>query len=161
MNKEIQDNVENNSLQIEDIVNAVVAKYTDKLDEYMENIHRVLTVEKDELTETELNKILITLCAHSYFINTKQELLGIRADISKMVRDTKYSNEYIISTGTVANRQMLSELAVKEEDVVSVVYDRAYKILKNKSNVVSQTIDSIKKILTVRMSMMELTHKGA
>ena len=29
MNKEIQDNVENNSLQIEDIVNAIVAKYTE------------------------------------------------------------------------------------------------------------------------------------
>ena len=62
-----------------------------------------------------------------------------------MVRQTKYSENYINSTGTIANRQMLSELAAKEEEVVSTVYNRAYKLLKNKADVITRYIDSVKK----------------
>ena len=36
INKTLQDKVEDNSLELEDIVNSIVSKYTDKLDEYME-----------------------------------------------------------------------------------------------------------------------------
>lgn len=161
VNKTIQDQVENNSLQLEGIVNKIVAKYTGELDDYIDKIKDFLVNSEDELTDTDLNKILITLCTYSYFITSKQELLGIRADISEMVRQTKYSENYINSAGTIANRQMLSELAAKEEEVVSTVYNRAYKLLKNKADVITRYIDSVKKILSVRMSLMELTHKGA
>lgn len=161
INQEIQNNVENNSKELEEIVEKIVAKYTSDIDEYVTRVRDFLVNSEDELTDTDLNKILITLCAHSYFITSKQELLGIRADISDMLRQTKYSENYVNNTGTVANRQMLSELAVKEEDVVSVVYNRAYKLLKNKADTVNRFIDSVKKILSVRITLMELTHKGA
>jgi hypothetical protein len=57
VNKTIQDQVENNSIQLEGIVNKVVASYTDKLDDYMNKIHTVLVDEGDDLTESELAKI--------------------------------------------------------------------------------------------------------
>ena len=154
--EELKKQVEEDSLVIEKIVNDIVNSYTKELDEYVNKIKSVLDDDTDGLTEHDLNQIMIKLCSYMYFIGSKQELLGIRADISDALRDEKYNLAFMSATGTVASKESQALNAIKEEEVIKVIYDRAYKIMKNKYAAVDKWIDAIKKILSMRIKLMEV-----
>lgn len=152
--------IEADSQTLEDIVNDIVKSYTKELDEYVNKIKSVLDDDTDGLTEHDLNQIMIKLCSYMYFIGSKQELLGIRADISDALRDEKYNLAFMSATGTVASKESQALNAIKEEEVIKIIYDRAYKIMKNKYAAVDKWIDAIKKILSMRIKLMEIGVKG-
>lgn len=159
VNNDILNRVENNSLEIEKIVMDIVCSYTQKLDDYMLKIQNVLESD-EELTEDDLNRIMIKLCSYMYFMGTKQELLGIRQSISEAIRDEKYNLAFLESTGTVAAKESQAENIVREEQLVEIIYNRAYKIMKNKYDATDKWIDSIKKILTLRNTALQLGIKS-
>ena len=152
--------IEADSQVLENIVNDIVNSYTKELDEYVNKIKSVLDDDTDGLTEHDLNQIMIKLCSYMYFIGSKQELLGIRADISDALRDEKYNLAFMGATGTVASKESQALNAIKEEEVIKVIYDRAYKIMKNKYAAVDKWIDAIKKILSMRIKLLEIGVKG-
>ena len=152
--------IEADSQTLENIVNDIVNSYTKELDEYVNKIKSVLDDDTDGLTEHDLNQIMIKLCSYMYFIGSKQELLGIRADISDALRDEKYNLAFMSATGTVASKESQALNAIKEEEVIKVIYDRAYKIMKNKYAAVDKWIDAIKKILSMRIKLLEIGIKG-
>ena len=160
LNEAIKTQVESDSLVLEQIVNDIVSSYTKELDDYVDKIKAVLDDNTDELTEQDLNQIMIKLCSYMYFISSKQELLGIKADIAEALRDEKYNTAFMNATGTVASKESQALSAIKEEDVIKIVYERAYKILKNKYNAIDKWIDAIKKILTMRIQLMNLGVKS-
>ena len=156
LNEAIKTQVESDSLVLEQIVNDIVSSYTKELDDYVDKIKAVLDDNTDELTEQDLNQIMIKLCSYMYFIGSKQELLGLRADISEALHDERYNIEFIKANGTVASREGQATNAAHEEEVIKIIYDRAYKIMKNKYNAIDKWIDAIKKILTMRVKALEL-----
>lgn len=64
------------------------------------------------------------------------------------------------STGTVEFKKNQAESLVKEEDVVSLIYSRAYKMLKGKMDNTIRMSDAIKKIISNRIKVMELSLKS-
>lgn len=160
LNEAIKTQVESDSLVLEQIVNDIVSSYTKELDDYVDKIKAVLDDNTDELTEQDLNQIMIKLCSYMYFISSKQELLGIKSDIAEALRDERYNTAFMNATGTVASKESQALSAIKEEEVIKIVYERAYKILKNKYNAIDKWIDAIKKILTMRIQLMNLGVKS-
>ena len=160
LNEAIKSQVESDSLVLEQIVNDIVSSYTKELDDYVDKIKAVLDDNTDELTEQDLNQIMIKLCSYMYFVSSKQELLGIKSDIAEALRDERYNTAFMNATGTVASKESQALSAIKEEDVIKIVYERAYKILKNKYNAIDKWIDAIKKILTMRIQLMNLGVKS-
>lgn len=160
LNEAIKTQVENDSLVLEQIVNDIVSSYTKELDDYVDKIKAVLDDNTDELTEQDLNQIMIKLCSYMYFVSSKQELLGIKSDIAEALRDERYNTAFMNATGTVASKESQALSAIKEEEVIKIVYERAYKILKNKYNAIDKWIDAIKKILTMRIQLMNLGVKS-
>lgn len=160
LNYAIKTQVESDSLVLEQIVNDIVSSYTKELDDYVDKIKAVLDDNTDELTEQDLNQIMIKLCSYMYFVSSKQELLGIKSDIAEALRDERYNTAFMNATGTVASKESQALSAIKEEDVIKIVYERAYKILKNKYNAIDKWIDAIKKILTMRIQLMNLGVKS-
>lgn len=160
LNEAIKTQVESDSLVLEQIVNDIVSSYTKELDDYVDKIKAVLDDNTDELTEQDLNQIMIKLCSYMYFVSSKQELLGIKSDIAEALRDERYNTAFMNATGTVASKESQALSAIKEEEVIKIVYERAYKILKNKYNAIDKWIDAIKKILTMRIQLMNLGVKS-
>ena len=64
------------------------------------------------------------------------------------------------STGTVEFKKNQAESLVKEEDVVSLIYSRSYKMLKGKMDNTIRMSDAIKKIISNRIKVMELSLKS-
>ena len=159
--KKVQQNVEDNSKQIDDIVNTIIEPYCKSLDDYVQFIATILQDGENPPTDQELDDMCINLATRIYFAGGLCEQLGIRDDISKAVyKEMYHASRASIEKGTVADKDSLAELASQEEFVISSAYTRAYKTMKAKVENAQELLQSIKKVIGRRMQEIELTHIG-
>lgn len=145
MNIKLLEKVEEDSKPIEDIIKKIVDKEIGFINDYIDNIKQAL--EEGELSIEELNRILIRLCTFSFHIAERQELIGVRSDIAEMLHKEVYNNNFLDSVGTIAKKQSFAEESAKEEAVVSMIYNKCYKILKQKRDSIDRFADAVKKVI--------------
>lgn len=157
----IQENIESNADALDTIVNDIISPYCRDLDKYVRFIKDCLKDGENPPTNEELDDFCMNLSTYIYFAGGTCEYLGIRDDIAKAVYKEMYhtarANQ---SSGTVADKDSLAELASQEEYIVSAAYNRAYKIMKSKVDNAQELLSSCKKVLTRRISEFETTRIG-
>lgn len=159
--RDLRNNVEENSKLIEDIVLNIITPYIDCLDKYVEFIKQCLQDGENPPTTNELEDFCLNLSTDIYFAAGLCEQLGIRDDISRAVYKEIYNTHRdTIEKGTVADKNMSAELASQEEQLVNICYNRAYKIMKSKVDAAQELLSSCKKVLSHRMQSEELTRIG-
>ena len=157
----IQENIESNAGALDTIVNDIIAPYCRDLDKYVGFIKDCLKDGENPPTNEELDDFCMNLSTYIYFAGGTCEYLGIRDDISKAVYKEMYHTARASqSSGTVADKDSLAELASQEEYIVSAAYNRAYKIMKSKVDNAQELLSSCKKVLTRRISEFETTRIG-
>ena len=159
--KAIREKVEINSKSIEDIVNEIIQPYCKDLDKYVLFIKDCLGDGENPPTSAELDDFCMNLSTYIYFAGGMVEQLGIRDDISKALYNEMYHQSRAdLSSGTVADKDSLAELASQQEKLVNVCYNRAWRILKSKVENAQELLSSCKKVLSRRISEQELTRIG-
>lgn len=159
--KDIQIHIENNADKINEIVNDIVKPYTRDLDSYVSFIKEILKDGESPPTVSELEDFCMNLSTDIYFASGMQEQLGIRDDIAKAVYKEVYNTVRETSTsGTIADKNTLAELASQQEYLTNVCYSRAYKITKSKVEAAQEILASCKKIISRRIAETELTRIG-
>lgn len=155
---EVRDRVENNSEQLNDIVNDIISPYCKELDKYILFIKDCLKDGTNPPTDEELEDFCMNLSTYIYFAGGMVEQLGIRDDISKAVyKEMYHSARARQNSGTVADKDSIAELSSQEEYLVNAAYNRAWKIMKSKVENAQELLSSVKKVLTRRVSEMTLT----
>ena len=158
---DIKDDVEGKSTVIDEIVTGIIQPYCKDLDKYVEFIKDCLKDGENPPTTDELDDFCLNLSTYIYFAGGMCEQLGIRDDIAKAVYKEMYHTARASQeTGTIADKDSLAELASQEQFIVSSAYTRAYKLLKAKVENAQELLSSCKKVLTRRMTEMELTRIG-
>ena len=158
---DVKEDVEEKSKVIDEIVAGIIQPYCKDLDNYVLFIRDCLKDGENPPTTDELDDFCLNLSTYIYFAGGMCEQLGIRDDISKAVYKEMYHTARASQDkGTVADKDSLAELASQEEFIVSSSYTRAYKMLKSKVENAQELLSSCKKVLTRRMSEMELTRIG-
>ena len=158
---DIRKHVEDDSSQIDNIVNDIIKPYCKPLDEYVEFIRDLLKDGENPPTDQELDDMCINLATRIYFAGGLCEQLGIRDDISKAVyKEMYHASRASVEKGTVADKDSLAELASQQEYIISSAYTRAYKTMKSKVENAQELLQSIKKIIGRRMQETELTRIG-
>lgn len=152
----LQERIDNNSKLINDLTNKLVADYCKQLDDYVKFIQSILQDNQNPPTAEELDDFVMNLPVLLYFCGEAQENLGIKTDVAKAVKQEKYNEIYNEVKGTIADKTAKSELAAQSETVTHIIYDRAYKIVKEKMNAAYELLSSIKKVISRRMSEYEL-----
>lgn len=159
--EEVQKQVEEDSRQIDDIVYGIIEPYCKNLDAYVDWIGTILQDGENPPTDQELDDMCINLATRIYFAGGLCEQLGIRDDISKAVyKEMYHTSRSNITSGTVADKDSLAELASQEEFVISSAYTRAYKTMKAKVENAQELLQSIKKVIGRRMQEQSLTNIG-
>lgn len=159
--KGIQLHIENNSKQLNDIVNSIIQPYCKDLDAYVEFIKECLADGDNPPTDTELEDFCLNLSTYIYFAGGMVEQLGIRDDIAKAVyKETYHSTRSTQDKGTVADKDSIAELNSQQELLTSICYTRAWKTMKAKVENAQELLQSCKKALSRRMTEMELTRLG-
>ena len=157
----IQENIESNAGALDRIVDEIISPYCRDLDKYVRFIKDCLKDGENPPTNEELDDFCMNLSTYIYFAGGTCEYLGIRDDIAKAVYKEMYHTARASqSTGTVADKDSLAELASQEEYIVSAAYNRAYKIMKSKVDNAQELLGSCKKVLTRRISEFETTRIG-
>ena len=157
----IRKEVEDNSKVIDDIVFDIINPFVKDLDNYVNFIRECLKDGENPPTTAELDDFVMNLAAYIYFASGACEQLGIRDDISKAVyKEMYHSKRSEISHGTVADKDSIAELESLQEQITNIAYNRAYKTMKAKVDNAQELLSSCKKVLSHRLSEMELTRIG-
>ena len=148
---------EENSSQIQQIVDDIVNSNSSGLDELMTDIYtNIINCENPPLVVIE--KAFIKLSNALYFIAPNVERLGIRDGISKISATQAYNmcfidNKVDATTGknrTAAELSALSEEKSKYEKIVNDAYNKAYKILKGKIENAQTMCATLSKVYSIR-----------
>ena len=157
----VKNSVENNSSQIQEIVEGIIKPYCKDLDNYVDFIKSILADGENPPTSQELDDFCMNLSVYIYYASGMQEQLGIKDDIARAIyKEMYHSSRDSIDKGTVADKDSLAELASQQEYLVSGCYKRAYNIIKAKVSAAQEMLASVKKVISRRMQEVEITHIG-
>lgn len=147
--------------KLQEIVDGIITPYCKDLDNYVNFIKSILSDGEHPATAQELDDFCMNLSVYIYYASGMQEQLGIKDDISRAIyKEVYHSYRDSIEKGTVSDKDSLAELASQQEYLTSVCYKRAYSIVKAKVSSAQEILSSVKKIISRRMSEMELTRIG-
>ena len=155
--KKLLDRVNDNYIIIEEIVDEVIKPYCSELDNLMDDWRRIITDSANPPLDDELHEAVIELPTILYFASEGVEKLGIKEDIAIAIRNELYNKTHLVAEGTVAVKESQAELASQEEFIVQSAYKRAYKIMKLKLEAGYELLNSTKKVIGARCTLMELT----
>ena len=155
--RKLQKRIDENSQLIESVVDKLVAQYCQGLDEYMSYIRNILNDREHPPTDEELDDFTLNLPVLLYFTGSAQETLGIKEDVAKAVKQEVYNEVYMATSGTIADKSAASELATQNEFITHTAYNRAYKKIKLRMDAASETLQSVKKVLSRRITEYDMT----
>jgi hypothetical protein len=147
--------VEENSETLDRIVNSIISKYNRDLDDFIVKTKTMID-RKDDLTDSEVEKLVLKLPIFMYFASGGLESLGIEGDTAKAVKLEVFNNAYIDVHGTIQDKTKYAELKTFSEQLVEVAYSRAYKKLKTQMEMAESIFSGAKKVMSKRMLEMEL-----
>ena len=148
-----------------DVAVKTANSYTADLDELMSSLYTFIT-KPDEVETVILERYYMELTNLLYFMAQKVETLNIYADIAKSKAKEAYNGYYLQfssnkdekgkSVRTVAENTALSEQNSKTEATLGMVYESAYSIAKSKVAAGFEMVNTIRKVLSVRQTQMQL-----
>lgn len=154
---EIKTRVDSNSQLIDEVVNQLVADYCKILDEYIKDVDAVLVSTEKPPTDEQLENFCLNIPVLLYFTGEAQETLGIREDVAKAIRQEVYNEVHQFAQGTVADKAATAEVASNSEFIVWTAYQRAYKKVKLRAEAANELLQSVKKVISRRISEKELS----
>ena len=156
---DIMKRVETSSNKMDEIVDTIITSYVEELDKYVSHIDERLCDKGNPPADEELDKFCLNLSSLIYFASSMSERLGIRDDIAKATYKEVYNTTRdSAEKGTVQDKNTLAELSAQQEQLVSVAYTRAYRIVKAKVDSAQELLASIKKVISRRMQDQQLTN---
>ena len=81
----VKNSVENNSSQIQEIVEGIIKPYCKDLDNYVDFIKSILDDGENPPTSQELDDFCMNLSVYIYYASGMQEQLGIKDDIARAI----------------------------------------------------------------------------
>ena len=160
VNKDIINHVENDSVLIDDVVTKVMNDYTGKINEYIDSIKTFLEEGTESLSLDDMNRISLRAASYLFFMSDNVCKASIRNSIAEQVRNERYNQEYCsLTSGTIADRTAKASEAVKQEEVVNIIFDKVYRTMKLKYSALEKLADTIRKIQTVKVNEMQISMK--
>lgn len=151
--------VQNESDYINAIVDGIVKKYSKDLDEFvdvvMEMLQLVKEAQMEEYDDESLSMQAIKLPTLLYFAGNGLEAIGADSDIAEYRRKELFNEvmqSLIDSNYTIPDKKAEAEKKTEYEKMVTTIYDRSYKKLKLKIDHGMKLLESLKKVLDIRIA---------
>ena len=149
-----------NDIEIDNLVNDITKDICKELDEYVATVYDVLHNPNDEqLSDVELDNIILKLPCMMYFVGEKQEQLGLRDDILKYANKEEYA-KIMQREGKKVDNEMMANIELRQKQVISSIITRSYKQISVKMDMALELLQSAKKVATRRMALMELENSS-
>ena len=147
------------SVAIENAIHRIIDDHIGELNDVVEKIRTMLKDDTDILTDQEIEDILLQLPLLLYDVTDDQEVVGMQSDLAGLIYKESYNEALKIARGTVQEKTSASELATMTEKFDTVIYDRAYKIIRQKISMAIEILNAVKRIQATRTQGIELGNK--
>lgn len=151
--------VDESGQKIDAIVNQLVGNYCKELDEFISKIYTLISDKSVDVPDVDIEYMIMQLPCLMYFASDKLEQLGVREDVARGIEKEKYNSILLSTEGKVLEKESAAEIGCQEETLITSINSRAYRKIKARLEYASNTLESLKKVLTNRISNKELTNK--
>ena len=148
------------SVAIENAIHRIVDLHIGELNTTIDKVKQLLSDETALLTDMEIEQILLHLPLLLYDVTDNQEVVGMQSDFAGILYKEAYNEALRLARGTVQEKTSASELATLTEKFDTVIYDRAYKIIKQRISMAMEVLNAVKKIHSTRVQGVELGSKN-
>lgn len=157
--KDSRERIGGSSVAMENAVARIVDEHIGALVDVVDKIKGMLKDDTDILTDQEIEDILLQLPILLFDVTDDQEVVGMQSDLAGLIYKEAYNEAFKIARGTVGEKQSASELATMTEKFDSVIYDRAYKIIKQKISMAVEVLNAVKRVHSTRVQGVEIGNK--
>lgn len=148
--REIKNQIVQDSMLIQETIGKIVSPITDVLDNLISYINQMLKSDT-VLTEEMLMKIMLQLNTALYSVVEVSAGVDIKQEIASMKQKSEYALARKTASGTVAEKDNEAWLATQNISVLKLMYKEANSVIKSKIERASDLQLSLKKILTYRI----------
>ena len=146
-----KDRVLDKSNNLEKAVQNIVNEHTSELTATINSIRDMLKDTTDILTDQEIEDIMLRLPIILYDKTDDQEIVGLQSDLANQIYKEAYNESYKLAKGTIGDKTSIAELSTLQNKLDQIIFDRAYKIIKQKINMAIETLNAVKKVQAMRM----------
>jgi hypothetical protein len=150
-----QEQVDEYSNIVDTLVDRSVRSYCKDLDDYLKVLGNLFTSKEVIITDLQLEDIILRLPQLIYWASEGQEILGIKEDIAKSLRNDGFIKAFLEKQGSISQRNLQAEMDVLVEEYTQLIYSHACKKIKLKVTYAMEMLQSAKKILSKRMEDSE------
>ena len=143
--------------QLHKIADDMVKSFSEESDTIISNMSK----EIENTSNDELREVLFQLSLSAYRLGDIKDKTSFKADIAKTLRQHKYASSFNESEGTVAVRENKAFIESAEQLLVEGLHDLMSSMLKTKLDEIHRVVDTIKMILTTRLSEAKLSQVQA
>ncbi|MFW6025321.1 MAG: hypothetical protein ACOCRX_03175 [Candidatus Woesearchaeota archaeon] len=148
-----RDNIKNIMLTIRSVLSPTFEKKDDKFINL--NFKRTLTNE-------ELENYITLIQTELYFLNEFMEEKALGKEVSEYLKDLDITEELLnIVGGTAKERERLAQHKAMVSTLTSIIKTRVYYNLKGEIDAATRVSDSLKKVLTSRITEMQVFGKSS
>lgn len=148
---------EDSTISMESIIRKIVLDKTKDVSEVINKIQCFLKDETTELTDLEIDDILLQLPILLYNSMEEQEIVGMELDMANQIHKEAYSEAYKIARGTIADKNAVADLQTRAQQLEKILYDRSYKIIKQKFEMAIETLNAVKKVQASRQQRYDMS----
>lgn len=145
-----------NTIDMETIVHKIVDEKTKDVTMIIHKIRALLKDDTTELSDIEIDDILLQLPIVLYDSMEEQEIIGLELDMANQVHKEAYSEAYKLARGTIPERQSVADLTTRAEQLEKILFDRSYKMIKQKFEMAIETLNAVKKVQAARQQRYDL-----
>ena len=144
------------TLQIEDVVRRIVDNKTHEVTTVIHKIRSWLKDESQELSDQEIEDILLQLPILLYDAMEEQEIVGMQLDMANQIYREAQSEAYKLARGTIPEKNAVADLQTRAEQIEKIIYDKSYKAIKLKFEMAIETLNAVKKVQASRQQKYDL-----
>lgn len=153
----ISGDVGQRSQPVQEVVDKIVNTYCEELTMVIHKLRSMIKDETTELSDLEIEDILIQLPIILYDMTDSQEMVGLQNDIANQIYKEANSEAFRLARGTINDKTAVADLSTRSQQIEKIIFDRSYKIIKQKIEMAIETLNSVKKIQASRMQRYDLS----
>lgn len=154
---EVDNKVEDNYGLIEELIDSKINEIVSELDSTVLKISTHMNKGLSKLSNDDLQSYTLEVSMKLYSIFEVLEKFGIKSDLSKLMYKDTFNRHYLSTKGTIEDKKQYAELNSNYENIVKTINERCYKIVNGKIERALEIINSLKKILSIRIVEYETT----
>ncbi len=142
---------------MEKVIRSIVESKTKDISIIIHKIQMLLKDNTQELTDAEIDDILLQLPIVLYDSMEEQEIVGMQSDMANQVYKQAQSEAYKMARGTISDKNAAADIQTRQEQLEKILFDRSYKIIKQKFEMALETLNAVKKVQSSRQQRYDLS----